>query len=383
MVLLPYLKEKGEFIMARLGAGVRKRSDGMLEKRFTVNGKRYSIYGKNTKELSQKEQEVRRMIGTGIYTNNKNLTLDCYFEEWLTRKRGSIKGNSLKWYNAYYKGHISPCFGKEKIQKIERRQVLEFQKNLSEGKLSIRTCNNILKILKIILHDAIIDEIIIKNPADGIKALKEVHAKAAETYHRALTEQEQKDFMQEMKNDYYYEFVAFLLCTGVRFGEAAALTWNDIDYKQNMIHITKTVTFNEDNTKTTGTPKSDSGKRDIPLNNIIRDILERQRKKQKILVQIENRVFLSVYGNMVDNGTVNRAISNVLSRLEKQGKQIEHFTAHALRDTFATRYIEQGGSPQTLKTILGHSSLAMTMDLYSHVLPNTKQKEMDNLKIVL
>ncbi len=345
MVLLPCLKEKGGFIMARLGAGVRKRSDGMLEKRFTVNGKRYSIYGKNTKELSQKEQEVRRMIGTGIYTNNKNLTLDCYFEEWLTRKRGSIKGNSLKWYNAYYKGYISPCFGKEKIQKIERRQVLEFQKNLSEGKLSIRTCNNILKILKIILHDAIIDEIIIKNPADGIKALKEVHAKAAETYHRALTEQEQKDFMQEMKNDYYYEFVAFLLCTGVRFGEAAALTWNDIDYKQNMIHITKTVTFNEDNTKTTGTPKSDSGKRDIPLNNIIRDILERQRKKQKILVQIENRVFLSVYGNMVDNGTVNRAISNVLSRLEKQGKQIEHFTAHALRDTFATRYIEQGGSP--------------------------------------
>ena len=49
----------------------------------------------------------------------------------------------------------------------------------------------------------------------------------------------------------------------------------------------------------------------------------------------------------------------------------------------ATRYIEQGGNPQTLKTILGHTSLAMTMDLYSHVLPNTKQKEMDNLKIVL
>jgi integrase len=62
-----------------------------------------------------------------------------------------------------------------------------------------------------------------------------------------------------------------------------------------------------------------------------------------------------------------------------QGQAGEHLT----RDTFATRYIEQGGSPQTLKTILGHSSLAMTMDLYSHVLPNTKQKEMDNLKIVL
>lgn len=369
--------------MARLGAGVRKRSDGTLEKRFTVNGKRYSIYGKNTKELSSKEQEIRKKIEAGIYTDNRNLTLDQYFDEWLDGKRGSIKGNTLKWYSTYYKGHISSYFGNVKLQKIERRQILAFQKELSESDLSIRTCNNIMKILKIVLNDAVTDEIIMKNPAEGVKALKEVHAKAAETYHRALTEQEQKDFMQEMKQDYYYEFVAFLLCTGMRFGEAAALTWNDIDYKQNVIHITKTVTFNENNTRTTGTPKSDSGKREIPLNDTIRDILERQRKKQRVFVKIENRVFVSVFGNMVDNGAVNRAIRKTISRLKEQGKFIEYFTAHALRDTFATRYIEQGGSPQTLKAILGHSSLAMTMDLYSHVLPNTKQKEMNNLKIVL
>ncbi|MCI8927968.1 MAG: site-specific integrase [Lachnospiraceae bacterium] len=94
-------------------------------------------------------------------------------------------------------------------------------------------------------------------------------------------------------------------------------------------------------------------------------------------------LFVSVGGKIIDNDAVNRAISRALSGLEKNGITIEHFTAHALRDTFATRYIEQGGSPQTLKTILRHSSLAMTMDLYSHVLPNTRQKEMDNLKIVL
>lgn len=94
-------------------------------------------------------------------------------------------------------------------------------------------------------------------------------------------------------------------------------------------------------------------------------------------------MFTTVYGGMIHNHAVNRAISDALARLEERGKPIAHFTAHALRDTFATRYIEQGGNPQTLKTILGHSSLAMKMDLYSHVLPNTKQKEMDNLKIVL
>ena len=89
----------------------------------------------------------------------------------------------------------------------------------------------------------------------------------------------------------------------------------DADYKQNVIHISKTVTYNEDGTAGTGSPKSESGKRDI--------------------------------------------------------------RPRALRDTFAARFIEQ-----TLKVILGHSSPAMTMDLYSHVLPNTKQQEMDNLRII-
>lgn len=66
-----------------------------------------------------------------------------------------------------------------------------------------------------------------------------------------------------------------------------------------------------------------------------------------------------------------------MKRLEKKEIKIERFTCHAFRDTFATRYIEEGGSAQVLKTILGHSSLAMTMDLYSHVMPDTKQQEME------
>ena len=84
---------------------------------------------------------------------------------------------------------------------------------------------------------------------------------------------------------------------------------------------------------------------------------------------------------MIDHGAINRNILKILSGLREQGTVIEPFTYHALRDTFATRYIEQGGNPQTLKTILGHSSLSMTMDLYSHVLPNTRQEEMNRIVI--
>ena len=98
--------------MARLGAGTRKRTDGTLEKRFTVDGKRYSIYAKTSKELVQKEQEIRKKIEAGIYTDNRNLTLDKYFEEWLTGKRNGTKGNigaPKRYYGAFICINLQHC----------------------------------------------------------------------------------------------------------------------------------------------------------------------------------------------------------------------------------------------------------------------------------
>lgn len=127
--------------------------------------------------------------------------------------------------------------------------------------------------------------------------------------------------------------------------------------------------------------------RDIPLTETIKDVLKSQKQKQQRyngnLSKFSRNIFENLYGGVVYNASVNKAISETIKRMNADGIDIEHFSAHALRDTFATRYIEQGGSAQVLKTILGHSSLAITMDLYSHVMPNTKQKEMDNIIIAL
>ncbi|MBQ9199229.1 MAG: site-specific integrase [Lachnospiraceae bacterium] len=368
--------------MARLSAGVRKRTDGTLEKRFTVNGIRYSIYGKTNKELQEKEHETRARIESGTYKNNRNVTLDNYFKEWIDNKQADTKGNSLYTYSKIYKCHISQALGKRKIIDIERREILKLQKDLINT-VAPSTCNYIITVLKIILSDAVKDEIITRNPANAIKSIKQ-EEKASESIHRALTEQEQMLFMQEAKEEYYYELFAFMLCTGVRVGEAGALTWQDIDYKNNVIHINKTITYTKDGKIGTGTPKSDAGKRDIPLNDTIKQILKSQKAKYGNIYPIgSSNIFLTLYGKLIRSAAVNNVINGILSRIEDKGTHIEHFTAHALRDTFATRYIEQGGSPQTLKTILGHSSLSMTMDLYAHVLPNTKQEEMQKINILI
>jgi integrase len=378
---LPFLKVGGK--MARVMAGIRKRADGSLEKRFTLNGKRYSVYGKTQKEIVSKELEIRKQVEAGCYKENKNITLDEYFEEWLNGKRSTVKGNTLKTYSCYYRKHISPHIGKRKVKQIERREVINLQRLISTN-LSANTCNMVIKALTTVLNDAVRDEIILRNPAESVKTLKTINM-ASETYHRALTEEEQVAFMREMQGDYYYELVALLICSGMRVGEASALTWNDIDYRNNVIRINKTLTYNEQGELVVGnTPKSEAGKREIPLTESMKEILTRQRQKMQGIIPMGNsNVFQSVYGGLIHNQAINRAITNTLERLEKQGTHIEHFTAHALRDTFATRYIEQGGQPQTLKTILGHNSLAMTMDLYAHVLPTTKQKEMENLHIAL
>lgn len=374
--------------MARLAAGTRKRADGTLEKRFSIDGKRYSVYGKNTAELAEKEQDMREKIKAGMYTKNSKLTIGEYFVFWIAEKGKTAKQNTLRVYESMYNKHIEPSMKTRRIQTIERREIVELQNRLIDKGVSVYSVNYTMMVLKAMLSDAVKDDIIKINPAANIRTIKEDREKASDTKHRALTEQEQKAFMSEAASEYYYELMAFLLCTGMRIGEATALTWADIDYINKEIHITKTVSMSRDNKLIIATPKSKSGVRDIPLTDTARDVLKKQKAKMTLLngsniIPMNSRIFNAENGNMVRNSTVNATIERVLDRLKDKGIIIEHIAAHCFRDTFATRYIEQGGRPQTLKAILGHSTLALTMDLYAHVLPNTKQKEMNSIKIAL
>lgn len=368
--------------MAKLPAGARKRKDGLLEKRFTVNGKRYSVYGSNAKEIATKEQETRQAIEQGLYTTNNNITLDKYFELWIDRKRRTVKGNSVRLYKSHYYKHLQGLCGKRKVKDIKRREVVEMQGRLLQD-LKPQTVNHIMLVFSMILNDAVKDEIIIKNPASKIDQIKtETETKATETIHRALTTDEQEIFMQELKGNYYYSFIALMLATGMRQGEVSALTWADIDDIKNVIHVNKTMTMQEDNIIIPGnTAKSKAGCRDIPINPTIKQILADHKAKSRLLPFTNCNIFLSPKGNPIINKSINKAIADTVQALKDAGHDIEIFTSHALRDTFATRYIEQGGNMYKLQKILGHKSITMTMDLYAHVLPDELQNEMQNIYI--
>lgn len=368
----------------KIASGYRIRPDGKYESRFTIAGKRYSVYADTLKECKEKDAELREKIKSGLYVDNRNITLDRYYEEWKAARKGTVKGNTALNVESRYKNHIRPALGHRKVAEIEKREIVKLQQTLAE-KQKPTTVNTTIVQLKCILNSAVADGIIIKSPAAGIKPLKAAGKAASETYHRALTQEEQKAFMDEAKKEWLYELLVLLLCTGMRVGEATALTWQDIDYISNVIHVTKTISRMPDGSYTVGDPKSKSSIRDIPITSALKPVLKSQKEKQGAMhgnvVSMSNRVFESLYGGMVYNASVNKAITDTIKRMNKSGNAIEHFSAHALRDTFATRYIEQGGSPQVLKSILGHSSIGITMDLYAHVMPDTKQEEMNNIRI--
>lgn len=128
-------------------------------------------------------------------------------------------------------------------------------------------------------------------------------------------------------------------------------------------------------------------KRDIPMNDTIKKVLQMQKDKIAIFYgdifvrKLSNNIFLGSSGSRaIASHTVSYSIDNVLAQLRQQGVKIERFTHHAFRDTFATRYIEEGGNMKTLQMILGHKSLSMTADLYAHVLPSMKQQEMKQIE---
>ena len=373
--------------MARIPSGMRKKENGLFEKRFTVNGKRYSAYGHTVKECTDNETELREKIKVGLYTANKNLTLDACFDEWEKSRIGVVKNSTIKETRSRYDNHIKPVLGKTKVQKIEKRAVVSLQKELSKT-LCATTVNGVLVTLKSVLNEAVRDEVIVKNPASSVKPLRtDDRPKASETIHRALTRDEQLVFLKEARNEWLYEFFCFSLCTGMRINEINALKWGDIDYINNVIHVTKTVSRKKGGGIEETSPKSETSKRDIPMNDTIKKILHMQRDKLAIFYgdifvrKLSNNIFVGSNGaKAIASHTVSYAIDNVLDQLRQQGTEIERFTHHAFRDTFATRYIEEGGNMKTLQIILGHSSLAMTADLYAHVLPNTKQQEMKQIE---
>lgn len=376
--------------MARLRKGYTKcvrRGIEYLRYGFTQEGQRYYIYGMTYKECEEKTEAKKEELRQRLYVKNGQVTLAKYFEEWERSREGTIKPGTMYLCHTRFKA-VSKLIGNRRVRAIERREIVKLQQDLLAMGYTTSGVNSRIAMLKSIFESAVTERIIVYNPCKGVKPLKRTEAEARDTYHRALTEEETKLFFQYADLSWYYELWGFMLTTGCRIGEAAALTWRDIDFENKVIHINKTVTKSADGKPMIGSPKSKTSLRDIPLTEDNMKFLNRQREKIRAfsgnVIDLTGTIFKNSQGGLATVYNVEHSIDAVLKAVKKEtGVEIEHFSSHAFRDTFATRAIEAGMNANTLKTILGHSSLAMTMDLYAHVMPNTKAEEMKLIRFVI
>lgn len=181
----------------------------------------------------------------------------------------------------------------------------------------------------------------------------------------------------------FYNQYALILQTGLRVGEMIGLKWSDVDIKNRVIHVRRTM---ECRNNTTGwrisEPKTVNSIRDIPLTSEAVEILKEQKQKLRSLkimhVEWTDMVFLNQDGMPVKNNSYDAQLSRCC---KKAG--LPRFSMHILRHTFATRCIEAGMKPKTLQMILGHSSIAITMNLYVHVTDDEKRKELEEVESML
>lgn len=385
-----------------LPAGMSRRKDGIIVCRFTVEGRRYAVYGQTTDECRVKEAEKRQEIKEGLYKSGKALTVSEYADRWLEAKRGAVLETTLRSNRILLNRMcLTPIdsagtqFGNLKLTKVETQNVRDLQSALrkelkmkdakgneiTRKKMSTRSTNDTISLLKSIFAAAMAERIISWNPAEGIKTLKRTEEQARDTIHRALTKEETAAFLQtaQKENSWYYPLYVFLLNTGCRIGEAGALTPADIT--KNGIQISRTITRTEVGGYEIGSDtKTAAGRRYIPLSDDAKRALDQQKSVNRLIrgikvVEMNAPIFTTLNGGLLKSSNVNYDIHKICKKAK-----IEKFSVHGFRDTFATRCVESGMQVKMLQEILGHTDVSMTLGLYAHAMDDQKEEQMKSVK---
>ena len=238
------------------------------------------------------------------------------------------------------------------------------------------------------LQRAVEDNLVINNPVSGIKLREDKEIKA-----KALTIEEQNTFFDYCRNTFYDNLYNVAVNTGLRPGELFALQLSDVDLENGYIDVNKTLVYQkylDDNCKTfhVEPPKTKQSYRKVPINSVCRIYLEKQFELKRVIAskrpkQQNDYLFVTKFNTPLNSQIYSDSIKAVIRQINLTrsfDNQFEVFSGHTFRHTFATRCFEAGVEAKVVQSYLGHASLKMTMDLYTHV--TDEKSSLDIEKIV-
>ncbi|BDZ79854.1 site-specific integrase [Claveliimonas bilis] len=389
---------------------VQRASDKRYMYTYTYTdplGGRKFIYANDLTQLREKEEKLLKdqLDGLDIYVAGK-ATLNETFDRYISTKynlRESTRSSYLYTYDHY----VRDTFGLKRIAEIKYSDVLQFYYHLlNQQGISLGTLDSVHCLLHPTFQLAVRDEIIRKNPTDGV--MKEISRESGKNrgVRHALTIEQQRCFMEYIANHpiYYHWWPMFtiLLGTGCRIGEALGLRWQDLDFENRVISINHSLVYYPANGSNkcalrVSLPKTDAGIRTIPMLDIVKDAFEMLYEEQKEngfneteIDGMTGFIFCNRFGSVPNPQTVNHTIkriannynANEVVRAKKEHRDpiiLPNFSCHHLRHTFCTRLCENETNLKVIQSIMSHKNIETTLDIYAEATEKKKQESFENL----
>lgn len=301
----------------------------------------------------------------GKTTMVKEKNISQIADLWKEEKRQFVKKSTFAAYSLIVETHLLPAFGN--LTTVTEKCVQDFVLHKLNGGLSQKTIKDMLIVLRMILKYGAKKNYYVYAPIDVIFPTDRERQEL-----EVLSIANQKKIMRFVEENFTFRNLGIFIClsTGVRIGEICALTWEDIDTENGIIHIRKTIQriyIRENDIRHTelmiDTPKTATSIRDIPMTKNLLSVLKPLRK-----VVNENFFVLTNDITPTEPRTYRNYYKKLLVKLH-----IPPIKFHGLRHSFATRCIESHCDYKTVSVILGHSNISTTLDLYVH--PNYEQKK--------
>lgn len=335
-----------------------------IRKTARFNGKKYEATGKTELEALTKLADKLAAAKRGEEAIGGSMTVDAWFKEWLAayKEPKGLTVKSLGMYTEKYNGYIKPRIGRMKLKDVKD---IHLQKIMNEqaGRSSSHA-KKLRMVMQEMFRRARQTRLIPYDPAELLELPETTQGRR-----RSITEAERSAILSVAAYHPAGLWILTLLYTGMRPGETAALTWADVDFKNNEIHVH---TARESGALTIKDPKTEAGIRDIPIHAQLRRVLA------KAAGAPFSPVFPNRNGGHMDDDTLYRRWRSFYRELDicmgakvYRNKIIEHavaqdLTPYCLRHTFCTDLQRAGVPLNVAKELMGHSDVSITANIYTH-----------------
>jgi len=371
---------------------IYRRKNGTWAAQYTVwtaeGRKRRSVAGKTRAEASRKLTEAMVDRDGGLLHDAGKLTVGEYLDRWLADSvKGMVKETTYANYAYITHKHISPALGHVKLKTLTPAHVRGFYGEKAHTNLSAATVKKMHVVLRKALSQLVLDGLIPRNAADGVKPPR-VSAPGEEI--KPLGSEECAKFLEASRGERLEALYVLAVHCGLREGELLALRWEDVylEAAKPTMLVRRTLTRGEEGRGWVVGASTKSGKgRRVRLTRRAVAVLKDHRKRQLEerlrlagLWQDQGLVFAGETGSLLNPSNLrNRSFK----RIKRRSGLRQDLRFHDLRHTCATLLLGEGVNVKVVSEMLGHASITITLNTYSHVLPDMQDSAADAMEAAL